>query len=70
MKSERVQKQAALLRARNTEISRRRLWREIQKQLTAGKISEREAASLKRDFWEARYVDTKKAAGKLLDGRL
>jgi hypothetical protein len=57
-----VHRNEAALRCRNTESLRVRLFRMIAAGLKDGKLSEREAVQLRRDFWEARARD-KKAAG-------
>ena len=58
-----VQRNEAALRFRNTESLRVRLFRMIAAGLKDGKLSNDEAAQLRREFWEARARD-KKAAGR------
>lgn len=54
-----VQRNEASLRCRNTKSLRVRLFRMIAADLKEGKLSEREASQLKREFWEARAKDQK-----------
>lgn len=54
-----LERNEAHLRCRNTESLRVRLFRMIAAGLKEGKLSEREAAQLRREFWEARAKDRK-----------
>jgi len=47
-----VQCHAAWMRCQNLEWRRRRLWSNIERKLTTGKFTEKEAGQLKREFWE------------------
>lgn len=51
------------MRCRNTESLRVRLFRMIKAAVEAGKLSDVEAAQLRREFWEARAHDKKLARG-------
>jgi hypothetical protein len=59
-----VQRNEASLRCRNTESLRVRLFRMIAAGLKDGKLSDSEAAQLRREFWEARAKDK-----KIIEGR-
>ena len=58
-----VKRNEAALRCRNTESLRVRLFRIIKAGVEAGKLSDQEAAQLRREFWEARAHDKKLARG-------
>jgi hypothetical protein len=58
-----VKRNEAALRCRNTESLRIRLFRMIKAGVEAGKLSDAEAAQLRREFWEARAHDKKLARG-------
>lgn len=58
-----VQRNEAALRCRNTESLRVRWFRMIAAGLKEGKLSEAEAAQMRRQFWEARRADKQLSRG-------
>jgi len=58
--SPRVERNEAELRLRNTESLRAMLWRRIRIAVENGKLTEREARDLRRQFWNERLEDSKK----------
>ncbi len=57
MENNRILKAEAELRLRNTEQIRRRVFRQVAIRLGRGELTEREAAAIRRQFWEDRLRD-------------
>lgn len=50
---ERLEAEAARMRCENTETIRVRLFKRLDRQLVTGKLTAREVAQAKHEFWEA-----------------
>lgn len=53
---------AAKMRCANTEIQRRKLWRELHRKQDAGELTAREVARAQALFWEGRREDKQRAS--------
>lgn len=60
-----ILKAEAELRLRNTETLRRRTFRAIAIKVATGRLSENEAAQMRREFWDARLRDLRIVKGEI-----
>lgn len=49
---DRIETHAALMRCQNSEVIRCQLWKKLDRDLVAGKVTAREAIAIKNDFWD------------------